>query len=41
MASFYEEAKTSMELHITMANYHAKSYRWAKSSLVTIARVRS
>ena len=39
LASYNEEANTRMELHITMANYHAKRYRWTKSSLVTIVRV--
>ena len=28
-----------MELHIIMANYHAKRYRWTKSILATIVRV--
>ena len=35
----YEGANTRMELHITMANYHAKRYIWTKSTLVTIVRV--
>ena len=34
LASNYEEANTWMKLHITMANYHAKRYRWTKRSLV-------